>query len=500
MNIEDNAEHLVTVRQMFFGNGEAWGTPDAPKQEGFLALARAGRNVWNAWRVKWPELPADFNSIDFTKREPIDFSGFIFDRFGREIVHGQVAPGDVTFLRAKFGNQAKFTGAQFGESPNFYDAQFGSLADFDGAKFGTQAIFNGAHFGDLASFRNTVFGERTRFDGAQFGHRPDFESAYFGTLSSFIATQFGTNANFYGVAFEHGVRLDGAQFGDNVVFENARFGLNASFRAMTLAEILAEWGRYNSDKIALKTRTTRSKGIGAASNVFLSISFRDACFDGDVTFQDRTFLGPTSFDHTTFKGVPKLHGCKLHQDTSFDGADFKAPASPEAARAYRTLKLAMAQQQATREEQGFFRLEMQAENALATGPRRILFDVYENLSNYGFSLSRPLWFWLICLIGFSLAHGALADLSHGVRVGAGWLPKGVDWARTIDLGEYVLINAVPLPGFDKVQSELREVLFRPDTGGLGRIVILLDVIHKILALVALFLAGLALRNLFKMKG
>ena len=63
---------------------------------------------------------------------------------------------------------------------------------------------------------------------------------------------------------------------------------------------------------------------------------------------------------------PLFHNAKLHQDTSFAGVVWpKARASDAAARAYRTLKLAFAQQQATRQEQLFFRKEMEVEALLA---------------------------------------------------------------------------------------------------------------------------------------
>lgn len=87
---------------------------------------------------------------------------------------------------------------------------------------------------------------------------------------------------------------------------------------------------------------------------------------------------------------PKFHGCELHQDTSFEGAEFPKPTgSEEAARAFRTLKLAFSKQQAIREEQRFFKLEMEEETLRETGLKRQLFVTYKYFSDYGFSITRP---------------------------------------------------------------------------------------------------------------
>ena len=200
----------------------------------------------------------------------------------------------------------------------------------------------------------------------------------------------------------------------------------------------------------------------------------------------------TAVKVTEFDGIPKFHGCKLHQDTSFDRAIFSAPMTSASARAYRTLKLAMAQHQAVRDEQLFFRLEMAAESNSIKGMQRTFYFLYKVLSNYGFSLKRPLFFWAVCLGAIGLVHGALSGPSA--------LESGVDWGRTSQWAQYVLFNSLPLPGFDKYQLSLREELFDRQDQTRLLFVILFDLLHKGCALVALFLVGLALRNLFKMRG
>ena len=93
-------------------------------------------------------------------------------------------------------------------------------------------------------------------------------------------------------------------------------------------------------------------------------------------------------------------------------------------------------------------------------------------------------------------HGALANNSASI---AHWFGEpGVDWSRTSQWFRYVLINMVPVPGLDKTQIVLRDALF--DEGSLVPVVAMsLEMIHKIVALGCVFLLGLALRNLFKVK-
>ncbi|MEQ1814802.1 MAG: hypothetical protein ABL860_10205 [Candidatus Nitrotoga sp.] len=165
--------------------------------------------------------------------------------------------------------------------------------------------------------------------------------------------------------------------------------------------------------------------------------------------------------------------------------------SAGAARAYRTLKLAFAQQHAIREEQKFFRLEMQAETGIATGNKKRLYQLYEKISDYGFSLMRPLKYWLYCLAGFTLIYGLLTGTY-------GW-NGNISWERTMQWMHYALLNAVPLPGFDKTLDVLRSELFSK-AAIIQFLVTMLEILHKTVSLVAFFLIGLALRNLFKMKG
>lgn len=62
----------------------------------------------------------------------------------------------------------------------------------------------------------------------------------------------------------------------------------------------------------------------------------------------------------------------------------------------------------------------------------------------------------------------------------------------------MLVNVAPVPGLDKMQTDLRKPLFGQH-GWIAVAAIILEIIHKIVALLMTFLFALGLRNLFKMK-
>ncbi len=357
---------LVKARAIFAGNEQERGTPEVPTQAGFLALARAGKDLWNAWRKVYPEPVPDFTGVDFRGDAAIDFSDFSFTVGGR-------------------GKQEKII----------------FCVDFSACMFGDGTSFDGAQFGDMASF-------------------------------------------------------DDAQFGDR-----------ASFTAWDVSKIQNFW-KSMSGKVA-QQRDNFVEARGVRSDAFHGIIFLGSQFHGSVDFQGRIFLSKTYFSLVSFKGIPRFHGCTLRQDTSFYGAEFLAQPSEGAARAYRTLKLAFAQQHAIREEQKFFRLEMEAETGIATGNKKRLYQLYEKMSDYGFSLKRPIKYWLYCLAGFALIYGLLTGTY-------GW-NGNISWERTMQWLQYALLNAVPLPGFDKTLDVLRSELFSK-AAIIQLLVTILEIFHK----------------------
>lgn len=491
-----NHEPLDPLYAAVFADPEK-GTPNKITQAGCLALARLGREAWNTWRSKYPSQgdafyvsnAVDFSGVDFRK-EHMHFDSFIFGH-GANFKNTQF--GQANFVGAQFGERANFIGAKLGYCPSFYDARFGYGANFSGAQSIEGAIFTSVKFGDHICF-----------DGAQFGDSTNFNQARFGNGASFVGTQFGNSTN----------------------FEFTEFGESVTFISCSWASLTSQYRGCSDELEAIKAWAGER---GLSPETFKSISFAGANFTDRVDFSGRTFEGHTSFGcinaywPTKFGKAPLFHNCKLHQDTTFDGAEFPEPSSDPlendiAVRAYRTLKLAFSQHQAIREEQRFFRLEMAEEAAKLVSTRQqtsrkkqssflgllketikiishyirvCLFFSYKWFSNYGFSFGRPMLLLFFALLVFLGVYTWLADLTPCLLTHA-------DCQIRYDLIQFTLLQTLPLPGLDKWSDCLRSELF--SEGGWKSVAFTAALMfHKAISLLAVFLVGLALRNLFKMK-
>jgi hypothetical protein len=199
-----------------------------------LELARRGRDAWNTWRRRNPDLPADFSRTDF--RAPgsnkISFAGFEFGPnadfsncvFGGAD-HRAVAAQDVNPYAAEaarfLDGGAWFYGARFGPAANFAGTVFEGVAVFQGAAFGRDASFADAVFRDEANFVDAQFADGASFAGAAFAKLLQCERAHFAGAVSFAArTDAPPLAH---AVFRH------ARFGGTTTFARRRFGERGDF-------------------------------------------------------------------------------------------------------------------------------------------------------------------------------------------------------------------------------------------------------------------------------
>lgn len=513
------AERLATLPpevQALFSDPEN-GTPDNISKAGCLALAWLEKDAWNAWREVFPVAGknpvylcnhADFSDADF-RDDPLDFSGFVF---------GNAAD----FRRCQFGDEANFQGAQWGGDARFQDAQWGGGANFLNAQWGKAANFQGAQWGEGAEFQC-----------AQWGDKADFQDACWGNDAKFHNTQWGEKANFQRAKWDGDAFFGGAQWCGFADFCDTKWMGAADFSGTSWAVVRADYQMYWKTKAEgdhiYQTAKEWAEERGVAPNTFLEVRFAGAHFADEADFSNRKFTGKTDFGclptdyqrkrvqrdasgqakfdengklileddperrrYARFNKAPTFHGCELHQDTSFDKAEFPpASGSDAAARAYRTLKLAFNKQQALREEQRFFKLEMAEEATLSSLFQRKfpwigvkpLYKLYSLSSDYGFSLWRPLVSFFVVLVIFAFWYG------HYDKVPICW---SLDTGCTLQKNwlEFSLAQSLPLTGFDKLE------VFDPIKKAVPVFVL---ASHKIISLAYLFLAGLALRNLFRLK-
>jgi uncharacterized protein YjbI with pentapeptide repeats len=439
-----------------------------------------------------------------------------------------------SFAGAKFGSDASFQRTNLALFANFEEAEFGKRASFDAAVFlGTYEgpNFSRAKFADGVSFVGTLFRSGAHFSSAVFDGDTSFVACRFGATVQFAGTLFAGEASFDGAHFSNRANFESASFLSSSSFVGAHFSKFANFRATTFQGlatfVLSEFHGTADFSAGDALAPLRSQLPAASSPVPLvrempAVNFSGAAFFGDAIFRDRRFLGPTSFSATSSKervliarsdnwlhpstpfrqasdlkpptssaffGCPIFHGATLNQDTSFDHAIFGTAPSADLLRAYRTLKLAMAQQHAFREELRFFHLEMWVEGQLSSGGKAFLFSLYRLASNYGFSLARPLILWLASLVVATLMYGAIQGATLSIHV---------DWELTGKLTVYTLATGLPLPGLDKLSADLRPNLFA-HSFIVESILLTLNVVQKAVFFATAFLVGLALRNTFRLR-
>ena len=501
----------MSYEEILAGNPQEFGSPDQPTARGFVRLAQAGKEIWNAWRKDYPayrdeqtkEWHRHIHWID-TNAQPIqlapsniDFSEFNFGD-GANFLGQSFSPGRViTFERAKFGDDTGFRDCTFNGGMNFRSAAFGNRTQFFNVNVvRANDLPNDAPF---VAFDNATFGDQTEFNQVRvnWGVRDtsdnvvSFQECKFGDNSkiSFLNDSWLTFYNFGGVVFGSGSDFSNVNFGRLLSLKNGRFRGHVSFRDSVISEGIFDHCRFGTS-------------TDFSGKAFGPMSFKFAVFAGHCDFTNREFKSETTFKNAQFGKVPIFHDCQLHQDTEFT-CDESFPLKPEgtstASRAYRTLKLAMNQHQATREEQFFFRREMREERAelwKSKSPgkrlRSALYYLYEKFSDYGSSVIIP-FIWLV--FAWIIAAGSFAAISPEAQL---WIPfkNSLDFGRTLQWLVYSIATSVPLTGLDETARNLGHQIGANANSAWFTAILFL---HKTITLLFLFLMILAVRNAFKMK-
>lgn len=192
--------------------------PEPLEGEEALALARQGKNAWNAWAEDNPGREVDFVGVDFTAEgnKDISFEGFTF-------------PGEADFSEANF-QYARFDRATFKGNAWFGKATFEGRAGFGGATFERDAEFIGATFKGDTWFDEATFEESAWFDEATFEEGAVFSRATFEGSARFEEATFEGAAGFYRATFEGDAGFGGATFTGPVILYGSRFRIVPDFR------------------------------------------------------------------------------------------------------------------------------------------------------------------------------------------------------------------------------------------------------------------------------
>jgi uncharacterized protein YjbI with pentapeptide repeats len=317
--------------------------------------------------------------------------------------------------------------------------EFARPVDFAGFLFASEASFHGASFSGHAFFRRAVFFDNAGFEECAFS-RAMFHYTKFFALASFSRARFSRRANFGKAEF----------FGD-AYFNDVAFPIFANFG------------------------NAEFSGLGF---------FNDASFSGVASFIGAEFKSQTSFAGVNFQGVPDFRNATLREATEWHGVEWPlSPTNRDEAQqqvyAYEKLKAEMERLKKHVDEQMFFAKELRARRALEPflSLKWLLYFVYEQFGGYGQSVVRP---FVSLAILWALGAGLFALLPAT----DGW---PLDYETAARLSFTNLIPFLPYKPGEAVMNHLEAWAKW------------LGILQAILGTALLFLFGLALRNLFRMK-
>lgn len=313
------------------------------------------------------------------------------------------------------------------------------------------------------------------FSGVNFIHAPQRRKISFKGFVFPVGTDF-SGAEFYEGLFEFAnflgdVSFEGALFERNAKFMNAVFKGKSDFQR-TFFKADAGFQGAKFEKSALFMGATFSKHL----------SLSESAFKSDVNFLGTTFLGSISFEGSSFETVPDLRRSEFKKHVTFHrmSLKYKNRVHEDDADKYRRLKELAVTGRDHDKEQEYFAYELKAKRTLElTGFDYLINLLYEIVSDYGRSISRPFAFlvatWSLFAIYFTASSDKVSEVSRGMI--------------------YSLNLLIPfLPGGLKRIERLEDELFsQPALMSLGA----WPVIEGFLGVVLVFLIVLGLRNRFR---
>jgi hypothetical protein len=451
-----------------------------------------GHEVWNRWEQNRDGLyPLDLPAVLGTTAIPLSFTGYHFA--GPVIFDGVKFPGDVTFA-----------GADFEHEPSFVDTRFTGRADFSGtrfvrgvrflrSRFHGDALFNAAEFRDHAHFRYTRFYAEANFDRCTVANGTEFDliRSVIKKHFSFSHTTWPGGASYALTLFCWHTDFRNSSFTVYAIFDDCVFRADAGFENVVF-----------NDGSFQKTVFARDADFSTEGAHFLKeANFAHARFEGTAKFSRRRFNGITVFRWAHFEEPPEFFNTELPNETDFEHATYGPITRANAVvaePAYRTLKLKMSELQHHRAEMMFFAKEMRARRFNEPNTfLRTLYRLYGLFSDFGESVVRPAIGWMVVGLIFFFLY-SIATEGRTLRA---CLP---DLACTFKIGRFLkrleLTGAGLIPFFDVTKQLTNHALV--GLVGVNRspgYILVLQVLELIGSLLFLFLLGLGIRNLFRLK-
>ena len=464
--------------------------------------------------------------------------------------------GDVWFDNAAFSGAADFENAAFSGGAWFDNAAFSGNAWFENAAFSGRAIFNNAAFSEYALFNNAAFSGYAGFNNAAFSGDARFVNAAFSGNAWFENAAFSGYTEFSNVLFLNGVSfagqgaelvnpeevhsLDVSQ--DERMFKGAlkipqqvtprarRAFKNGSFENAIFLGDAVITNRDMLDRLSFDSVFFGGAAEFQGSNLHQGVSFFGADFtfvltspegksfavhfEDDITHARAAYaayvflfrlahsIQKTDTELVFFQDYMRGWVREMLENAPKPGKDTSKHSSRHAQieRAFRKLKLSMEEVRNKIQEQDFYRKELLARRRRrdddVSKPERLISDAYKTTSDFGGSIMWPIG-WLIGLTIVSWLfvyypwHTGVVDNVFWERLSPGE-GKVIDDDLWRSLS-FSLSNIFPFGTFGETRKSFLAELSPGWRLGMGFVA----TIQSLIAIILVFLSGLAIRRRFQ---
>ena len=459
-------------------------------KEETLTLWAEGKNAWNAWAENMLDTRAAMEAqATWSNATDCDFEGHTF--------HGLANFRDVCFP----GNVS------------FKGATFCRFADFGNVRFHGRVFFDAACFSEGGTFENVIFKEYLGFLGTKFEGSVCFACATFDGFVSFAHSKFNDLAIFDGKTLDSGKCQYKGRFANTASFKHVIFSGAATF-----------------------CETMFSKEADFESATFAGhTEFNGTKFYNRAVFSSARSESAFSLAGTCFEQVPDFRQAHFLEAPNLDNVVVR-PGNDDLTRAsrYRALKRLAVQAHDHIRELEYFANEIKARRNHEDQWRHARWWVgwlYQFLSNFGRSMSRPVLVWGLLTILFASSY-LLVSVAPAVDEGKAQAVKattgspafisalfssaclvgpGHQWSAALRLS---ICNGLPFPGVGSTEklSQTYACLYgiHGDAQPAGELPVrftpvipdlaeYLSMVHTLLSLLLIFFFLFAVRNHFRIK-
>jgi hypothetical protein len=364
-------------------------------------------------------------------------------------------------------------------------------------------------FADSAAAGEWILAAQTTFNGFVFEDRPNFGGFIFPGPALFGDSVRYTRAKTVRepTTFKAGCRFTGAVFHMDAIFSWAeivqRAGfMNVEFRGIVRFDVCrfegTAWffGAKFMDEVWFGQSSFSGFTNFSEASFNSTISFNAARVEGAFELSGATFAKLPGFVQTSFKEAPRLDNVVLPAIKPFPGLSGRAAMNEQAKlRAIRRLAIAGNDYE---NESLAFKGEVRSRRGSQDKPWHAAFwfgVLYDVLSDFGRSMMRPFYIWLVSIAAFAAAY--LADGGKLAGYAARCEKPGADavphWLNALALS---VKNALVFAGGDRKMEQQYACLYGDAVPVTGTFI---QMGQTVWSAILIFLFLLAVRNRFKIK-